>query len=95
MPDLHSILKRLREDEVKRFGVERIGVFGSFTRNEQHPASDLDILVEFQSGKKTFDNYMELKFHLEERFGLPVDLVIAETIKPDLKAAILGSVQYA
>lgn len=54
----------------------------------------MDILVEFQAGAKTFDNYMGLKFYLEERFGLPEDLVIADTIKPDLRPAILGNVQY-
>ena len=46
-------------------------------------------------GQKTFDNYMELKFFLENLFDQKVDLVIIETIKPDLKPGIMGSVIYS
>ncbi len=57
--------------------------------------SDIDILVEFEKDKKTFDNYMDLKFFLEDLFKCKVDLVIAEAIKPDLKPYILGNVKHA
>jgi predicted nucleotidyltransferase len=43
-----SYLKRLREhraDLIKRYGITYIGVFRSYIRNEQHPGSDLDVLV--------------------------------------------------
>ena len=53
------------------------------------------MLVEFEKGKKTFDNYMELKFFLEDLFNCKVDLVILESIKSDLKPHILRSVKYA
>lgn len=46
-------------------------------------------------GMKTFDNYMELKFFLEDLFNCKVDLVIAEALKPDLKSHVLRSVKYA
>jgi predicted nucleotidyltransferase len=64
-------------------------------RGEQQTKSDIDILVEFQKGKKTFNNYMDLKFFLEDLFGCTVDLVISEAIKPQLKSYILESVTYA
>ena len=41
-------------------GVERIGLFGSFVRGQQRPESDIDLLVKFEPGKKTFDFFMEL-----------------------------------
>ena len=41
---------------LKSFGIKRIGLFGSFVRGEQRPESDIDLLVEFEPGKKTFDN---------------------------------------
>ncbi|KPK99695.1 MAG: hypothetical protein AMJ91_06775 [candidate division Zixibacteria bacterium SM23_73_3] len=82
-------------EEIKRYGVDRIGLFGSYTRNEQKAESDIDVLVEFEKGKKTFDNYMDLKFFLEDLFKRKVDLVVVEAIKPDLKPYIMGSVRYA
>ncbi len=77
----------------RRFSVTRIGVFGSFAQGSAREDSDVDILVEFS--KPTFDNYMDLKFHLEEQFGRAVDLVLADSIKPRLKPLILREVAYA
>ena len=51
----------LNTDKTKKFGVKRIGLFGSHVRNEQIAGSDVDILVEFHKGKKLFD----LKLHLK------------------------------
>ena len=82
-------------EKIKRYGVKRVGLFGSYTRNEQKAESDIDILVEFKKGEKTFDNYMDLKFFLEDLFKRKVDLVVVEAIKPDLKPYIMGSVRYA
>lgn len=92
-----EILRKIEEneEEIKRYGVKRIGLFGSYIRNEQKEKSDVDILVEFEEGKKTFDNYMNLAFFLEDLFNCKVDLVIAESIKPLLKPYILTEVEYA
>jgi hypothetical protein len=94
----HEILLKEIEknkESIKKFGVKKIGLFGSYVRDEQQKRSDIDILVEFEKGKKTFDNYMDLKFFLEDLFDCSVDLVIKEAIKPRLKPYILESVQYA
>lgn len=92
-----DILTKLEENTatIKKYGVKRIGLFGSYLRKEQKPTSDIDILVEFEKGKVTFDNYMDLKFFLEDLFKCKVDLVMKEAIKPDLKPYIIGSVKYA
>ncbi len=92
-----EILRLIQQnrERIKRYGVKRIGLFGSYLRGEQKEDSDIDILVEFEKGKKTFDNYMELKFFLEELFKRKVDLVIAESVKPELKKYIMESVRYA
>ncbi len=91
------IIKEIEQniEQIKRYGIKRIGLFGSYARAAQKMESDVDILVEFEKAKKTFDNYMELKFFLEDLFKNKVDLVITEAIKPDLKAYILKSVKYA
>ncbi len=80
---------------LKRLGVKRIGIFGSFARNTSQKNSDVDVLVEFQRGKKTFDNYMDLKEFLEGLLKRKVDLVIRETIKSRLRPSILKDAQYA
>lgn len=59
----------------KRFGVARIGFFGSVARGEDRPDSDIDLLVEFTPGEATFRNFMELVYFLEDLFGRNVDLV--------------------
>jgi predicted nucleotidyltransferase len=86
--DRESVLGLLekRREQIRRFGVRRLALFGSCVRGEQTNASDLDFVVEFE--KKTFDGYMDLKAFLEELFDCPVDLVLADTIKPRLREAI-------
>ncbi len=89
--NLQEIKETLKEKlpEIKeKYGVKNLYIFGSYVRGEQTPESDIDILVEFEKGKKTFDNYMDLKFYLEELFGKKVDLIIKEAVKPRLKKYI-------
>ena len=92
-----EILERLKEnhEQIKKYGVKKIGLFGSAVKGELKEDSDLDILVEYKVGKKNFDNYMDLKFFLEDLFGRQVDLVISDTIKPSLKPFIIHGVKYA
>lgn len=91
------VMKKINEnrEKLRKYGVKRIGLFGSYSKNKQKAVSDMDFLVEFKKGKKTFDNYMDLKFFLEDLFECNVDLVVDEAIKLDLKPYILKSVKYA
>lgn len=92
----HKLLDRLRAavPEMKaRFGVKRIGVFGSAARGEARPDSDVDVLVEFED--PAFDRYMELKFFLEDLFGRPCDLVVDESLKESLRGSVHAEVLYA
>ena len=96
MLDSSQILEFLREQEqelTERFSVVRIGVFGSVRAARSRDDSDVDILVEL--GEPTFDHYMDLKFHLENQLDRPVDLVLADTIKPRLRTRIISEVVYA
>ena len=68
--------------------------FGSYVRGEETFISDIDILVDFEKKGKTFDNYMELKYFLEELLGLEVDLVMKGALKEELKDVILKEVIY-
>jgi hypothetical protein len=92
--DILKILSEQKQYLVQNFGVEEIALFGSYARGEENEESDIDILVQFKEGYKTFDNYMDLKFYLEELFGKTVDLVIKSAIKPRLKPYILEEAKY-
>ncbi len=93
--DADHILKVLadRREVIRRMGVRRLGLFGSMVRGQASDVSDLDFIVEFE--RKSFDTYMDLKAYLEDLFGLPVDLVLAETLKTRLRPAILKEALYA
>ena len=82
-------------DLKRRFAISRIGVFGSQITGNASPGSDIDILVTFEEGKETFDNYMDLKFFLEDTFGNRVDLVIEDSIKSRLKDRIIKETVFA
>ncbi len=83
------------EEEIKEHGVKQIGVFGSFAKSTQGRKSDVDILVKFREGEKTFDNYMDLKFLLEQLLDREVDLVIRDALKPIIMPYVVREVEYA
>ncbi|MEN8692215.1 MAG: nucleotidyltransferase family protein [Desulfobacterales bacterium] len=76
------------------FPQSRIGLFGSQSRGDATPDSDLDFLVEFIKGRKNYDNYIELCFFLEDLFSKKIDLLTPESLSPHLKEQILREVQY-
>ena len=87
--DILRILAEHRDDLV-RLGARRLGLFGSFARDEARPDSDVDLLVDLDH--HTFDRYMDLKLYLEDLLGRRVDLVLADRIKPALRERILRGV---
>jgi predicted nucleotidyltransferase len=91
--DIFDTLAKHRDD-LRRLGVRRLGLFGSFVRSEQTPDSDVDFLVEFEAGQKTFDNYMDLIFLLEELLGRNVDIGTPESLNPYVKPYVAKEVQY-
>ena len=76
----------------EQYGIERIGIFGSFARNEQQDTSDVDILIEL--GKPIGFEFMKIKYYLEEKLGISVDLVTKNALKPQLREQILKEVIY-
>ncbi|MFA6978041.1 MAG: nucleotidyltransferase family protein [Ignavibacteriaceae bacterium] len=65
---------------LKKYSVIRIGLFGSFARNESTATSDIDLLVDFED--KSFDNFMNLADELENLFGRKVDLLTQKGMSP-------------
>jgi len=91
--EILNFLKQHKKDLETRFSVKRIGLFGSVLHGSAGGKSDADILVELAN--PTFDHYMDLKFFLEDRLGMPVDLVLADSLKPRIKPIITREVAYA
>ena len=90
-----ALFKKNEHEIKKRFGVRKIGIFGSFARGEEREVSDIDVLVEFHDNYETFDNFMDLKFFLEDLFERRIDLVTIDALRPQLKDNILQEVIYA
>jgi predicted nucleotidyltransferase len=87
-------LIQANQERIKSFGVRKLGLFGSFMRNQQHSESDIDLLVEFEPGQKSFDNFMQLSFLLEDILQRPVELVTIESLSPYIAPYITQEVEY-
>ena len=92
--DILAIIRE-NQDKIKTFGVKKIGLFGSFVRGEQDVESDVDLLVEFEQEQKTFDNFIQLSFLLEELLQRRVELVTVESLSPYIRLYIIKEVEYA
>lgn len=95
MIDKDMLEERLREYKpilAERYYVKKIGIFGSYGRNEQKVDSDVDIIVEFS--KPVGFQFIDLKLYLEESLNQKVDLVTPNALKPQIKEQILREVSY-
>lgn len=81
--------------QLANFGVEQIGLFGSFVRDEANQESDIDLLVDMSKNRKTFRNFLALNYYLEEIFGRKVELVTKQSLSPYIGPHILRTVEYA
>ncbi len=91
-----AIFKMLSDQKINlsEFGVEQIGLFGSYLRNEATENSDIDLLVDLSKDRKTFRNFMALNYFLEDLFGSRVDLITKQSLSPFTGPHILKSVEY-
>jgi uncharacterized protein len=81
--DIINLLEAHRR-EIRAFGVKSLSLFGSVSRDEARPDSDVDLLVTFE-GRPSFDAFMDLKFYLEDLLKRKVDLVTEGALKPRMK----------
>jgi predicted nucleotidyltransferase len=77
------------------FGVDQVGLFGSYVREEQSPNSDIDILVHFKPEQETFDNLMFTYDLFENLFkGFKVEVVTTSGLSPYIGPQILREVEF-
>ena len=81
------------EREVRALGVARLALFGSVLRGQTHAQSDVDLLVQFAPGAKSYNRFLALSELLEAHLGRPVELVTTEALSPFLGPRILAEAQ--
>ena len=97
MTSKENILSTLknRKSDLSELGVQEIGLFGSYVRDEQTEKSDIDILINFGPDKESFDNYMAVYDILENLFkNLRVEIITKNGLSPYIGPKILEEVQY-
>ena len=79
-----QIITRLLDAQqaIRDMGVKRLALFGSFARDKAHANSDIDLLVEFVAGRKSFANFMQLQDLLEDLLGRRIELVTVDALSP-------------
>lgn len=92
LKQIEYILKDKKTFLAEQYHVSKIGVFGSFARNQQTDTSDIDILVEFS--RPVGFEFFDLKDYLESLFNKSIDLVTVNALKPHMKNEILSEVQF-
>ena len=78
------------------YNISKIGLIGSFARNEQNDNSDIDFLIEFKSGTQDIFNLkLDLKQYLKKNLNREIDICREKYLKPYIKNHILDEVIYA
>ena len=78
-----------------KFGIKDIGLFGSYARGEQSDKSDIDILIDFEPDKESYDNYMAVYDLVEMLFkNERVEIVTKNGLSPYIGPTILNEVLY-
>jgi len=86
---------RINKPELKKFGIQNIGLFGSYVRNEQSEKSDIDLLIDFAPENETFDNYMAVYDFIEGLFkNEKIEIVTKNGLSPYIGPRILDEVLY-
>ncbi|MBI4320868.1 MAG: nucleotidyltransferase family protein [Chloroflexi bacterium] len=93
--DMMRTLKSAKEELTREYGIKEIGLFGSWVRGEQKRGSDLDVLVEFEPGRRIgLLGFIHIENRLSDLLGVKVDLVEKSALKPRIGKHILEETVY-
>ena len=88
-----DFLRQHKQEMSDRFGVTKIGLFGSYIRGDARDDSDIDIAVEIE-GERLFRKFFALELFLTTSLQKKVDLGIASALKPIVREQISKEIQY-
>ena len=91
--EIIDIIKSNKSEMEFRYGVRRVGLFGSYVKGRQRKKSDIDILVAFNRDIDLFD-FLDLREYLEARLHAKVDLVMESALRPAIGKRILAEIEY-
>ncbi len=91
--EIIKIIRNRKPEIESHYGVQRLGLFGSYVREKQSKKSDIDILVTFNRDIDLFD-FLDLREYLESQLHAKVDLVMESALKPSIGNRILSEVEY-
>jgi predicted nucleotidyltransferase len=89
-----DFLAQHKKEYYQKYGVTKIGLFGSYVRDDFKKESDVDIAIEMLNEKKSLNSFFSLRRELETAFNLKVDLGIETSLKPIAKENILKEIIY-
>ena len=87
---IEKLIKHI--SEIEKFGVEKIGIFGSLLKGET--IGDVDILISFKENEESFHNLMDLYHFLKDTLNAQIDLVMTNALSPGIGPYILREVEY-
>jgi len=90
---LRQVLSLQKQSLCEIYQITEIGIFGSYARGEQTQLSDIDILVDYETAP-TFMMLVELRDYLSQLFGLKVDIVTKNGLKPRICDRVLSDAIY-
>ncbi|MEJ2902324.1 nucleotidyltransferase family protein [Pedobacter panaciterrae] len=90
---LISLLKA-NSQKLKSYGVSSLSIFGSFISGKLDVDSDVDLLVDFDPSQKSYDNFMDLSFFLEDLLGRKVELVTPQSLSKYIGSHILKQAEH-
>ena len=91
--EIIKIIRNSKPEMESHYGVQRLGLFGSYVREKQSKRSDIDILVTFNRDIDLFE-FLDLREYLEDQLHAKVDLVMESALKPAIGKRILSEVEY-
>jgi predicted nucleotidyltransferase len=92
--EIVTYLKNKKTFFYDKFGVTRIGVFGSFMRDEQTSSSDIDMVIEMEKDRKSIHSFLQLKRFLEKELERKIDLGFENSLKPVIKEKLKSRIIY-
>ena len=97
MLDVMQIIQFLQENRelfYRQYRVSKIGIFGSFARQQADETSDIDVLIEFDQNQNLFETKLQIKNMMEERFHRSIDICREKYLKPSVKEQVLKETIY-
>ena len=91
--EIRQVLSLQKQSICEIYRITKIGIFGSYTRGDETETSDIDILVDYETAP-TLIMLVELRDYLSQLFGIKVDIVTKNGLKPRIRERVLAEVVY-